>query len=509
MEAWTLHKYERPYLDARNVYLDPSTRELIVEVAGAQFVIEREGGADEELAERLRSLRDPRAAFWDDAPEGGWADLLQQMDHLGLVRDAAGGERAARAADEGRTDVALALAAATAWTLERIPADAHLPMADCLGRLLDHFEGLVWELAAEQLPDAPGPREHPRRALLPELLAGDNFYLQVAALQAFYERRSAPASLAAGFRLLHALSERLGLPPRPDTLVLAQRLNDELTGGVYASRDLRAHLDCLATFALRSALPGASRFCRAEAPSEGPTPGADFMRVVERIIAETSSAVGVPRYLQAVGAPDAPRALAQGCYLSEYYVTSRFVEILTPMLAKRLTPALRARMFKYYAEEVGHEAFEYESCTRLGLSHEQIVTGEPLPLHVAYVDLFTHLAEVDPVGYFISLFITEGLLGVTPPLDEPLRRLTGEGERFDKGAGQHAALNEEYHHTSLSRLFMADVPSISPASQRSAIAWMLLLLELNYRAWDDLLDRYAGPDPWAPKAPTARPQGDH
>lgn len=505
MEAWSIQKYEQPYLDVRAIRLDAGSGELIVEAASGEYVIEREGGADAETAGRLESLRSPGAALWQEVRrEGGaWTELLQQMDYLGLLRDASKSARAADAQERERRALDGAIGRAAAWVLARTPDASRGALREGVGRVLGHVEGLLHDLARTSFPDLAPPSSSGEVVPLASVLALDNFYLQVAMIQALYERRSAPASLAAGYLLLLDVAERLDLPGRELGRAFARRLQDELAGGVYASRDVRVHVDCLATFLVRSTGSDAGRFCRAAFRPDGRRSGLDFMVEVERVVAEVSSRVGTPRYLAAVSEPDAPLALAQGCYLQEYHVTSRFVEILTPMMAKRLAPPLRQRMFKYYAEEVGHEAFEYESCRRLGLTHEQIVDSEPLPLHVAYVDAFTHLAEVDPVGYFVSLFITEGLLGVAPPLDGPLRRLTGEGDRFDDGAGRHAALNEEYNHTSLSRLFMADVASVSEAAQSAAISYMLLLLELNYRAWDDLLEQYSAPDPWRSRAPSA------
>ncbi|WP_437599871.1 hypothetical protein [Sorangium sp. So ce590] len=507
MEAWSIQKYEQPYLDVRAIRLDAGSGELIVEAANGEYVIEREGGADEETAGRLESLRSPGAALWQEVRgEGGaraWAELLQQMDYLGLLRDASKGAHAADVPERERRALDGAIARAAAWVLARTPDAAVAALREGVGRMLGHAEGLLLDLTRTSFPDLAPLAPPGEAAPLAAVLALDNFYLQVAMIQAMYERRSAPASLVASYLLLLDVAGRLGLPGREGGRAFARRVQEELSGGVYASRDTRVHVDCLATFLVRSTGGDAGRFCRAAFRPDGRKSGLVFMVDVERVVAEASSRIGTPRFLAAVSEPGAPRALAQGCYLQEYHVTLRFVEILTPMMAKRLAPPLRRRMFKYYAEEVGHEAFEYQSCRSLGLTHEQIVDSEPLPLHVAYVDAFTHLAEVDAVGYFVSLFITEGLLGVAPPLDSPLRRLTGEGERFDDGAGRHAALNEEYNHTSLSRLFMADVASVSEGAQSAAIDFMLLLLELNYRAWDDLLDQYGASDPWRSRAPTA------
>lgn len=505
MEAWSIQKYEQPYLDIRAVRLDAENGELIVEASGGEYVIEREGGTSEDTAGRLRTLRSPGAALWQEVLQGGgpseWVELLQQMDYLGLLRDASKSGRAEAAPPEELRAIERAVDAAAAWVLTSVPDTARASLREGLGRMLGHVGGLLGELASSSAFGAAPPGSLGEAAPLVTVLALDNFYLQVAMIQAMYERRSAPASLVAGYLLLLDVAAKLDIPAPDGGRDFARRAQGELTGGIYALRDIRIHLDCLATFLVRSTDQGAARFCRTARRPAGRRSGTDFILEVEQVVAEVSAGIGTPRYLAAVSAPDAPRALAQGCYLQEYQVTSRFVEIMTPMMAKRLAPRLRARMFKYYAEEVGHEAFEYESCRRLGLSETQIAESEPLPLHAAYIDAFTHLAEVDPIGYFVSLFITEGLLGVTPPLDKPLRQLTGEEERFDDGAGRHAALNEEYNHTSLSRLFMADIASVSEEAQSAAMSYMLLLLELNYRAWDDLLVRYGGPDPWRSSTP--------
>jgi hypothetical protein len=106
------------------------------------------------------------------------------------------------------------------------------------------------------------------------------------------------------------------------------------------------------------------------------------------------------------------------------------------------------------------------------------------------VNVFTQLGELDPVGYAVSILVTEGMLGVESPLDEPYKRLVGEFRTLDK----HILINEKYHHTSIPRLFMAEVKSVSPATQCLAVSYTLLVLELNYRAWDDLLDHYQQDD---------------
>jgi hypothetical protein len=299
------------------------------------------------------------------------------------------------------------------------------------------------------------------------------------------------------------VARELGSEVREDVAALASAVREELAGGTYSMRDVRHHLGCVEDFLPRSVRGEAAPRCHTGWKPLGRKPGLTFMLEMEQMALELAGQMGTPRYLQAVRAPDAPLSLAQGCYLEEYHVTCRFVEILTPMLGKRLREPLRRRMFRYYAEEVGHEAFEMATCRGLGIPDAYIQNSRPLPLHVAYVDIFTHLAEVSPVGYFVSLFITEGLLGVPSPLEEPMKKLTRPEGEFADEAGKHAALNEEYNHTSLSRLFMAGVPSVGERTQALALSYMHLLLELNHRAWDGVLEFYGAGAPWLKESPHA------
>jgi hypothetical protein len=496
MEAWTLGKYERPYLDVRAIRFEAESRELVVLAPRGEYVIECEGGVDARVAEQLESLRSEGAPLWSDVRggrEGEWRALLQEMDHLGLLRDAAKDDAlSARLRDDERAIDAY-VDAARAWTLAK-GRDARAGLASAVAIVLAHVDALARDL--------DGDDEGPRAMRLDDVLVLDDFFVQTALLQASYAHRAAPGALAAGYALLVGVAGETGVAIPRGAGERARRLRDAHASGVYAREDARRYLDALATFLVESTKPTAARVFRATFTPKGARAGLDFVLDVERVAAEAAARVGAPRFLAAVSAPDAPIALAQGAYLEELRVTERFVEILTPLLSKRLAPPLRKRMFRYYAEEVGHEAFEYESCKSVGLTDERIAETPALPLHVAYVDLFTLVAEVDPIAFFASIFVTEGSLGTSSPLDEPLRRLTNQGEKYEELAGAHAALNEEYNHTSLSRLFLADVGRVSEVAQARAIAVVLLLMELNHRAWDALLDVYSARDPWNRATPT-------
>jgi hypothetical protein len=504
MERWTLNRYEQPYLAVSAVRVEPDTRELVLVAGQNEYALEQEGGDPAEIADRLRALRSPSAPLWrqlrtePDTP--AWTSLLDQMDVLGLLRDAAADRREQESRDLRELEEAVRAAVAAALAAAS-PADRE-GLRDGLARVLACVEPLLRQVGAEVVPGAPGTEAAAYVSPLDAFKPG-NFYLRTLLAQAHYLRRSAPLSLTCNVLAMHGIARELGMAVSEADAALARALLGELAAGVYSLRDVRNHLGCVDYFLVRSARAEAALRARSGWQPMGRKPGLTFMLEMEQAALELAAQMGTPRFLKAVRAPDAPLSLAQGCYLEEYHVTCRFVEILTPMLGKRLREPLRRRMFRYYAEEVGHEAFEMASCRSLGIPDEYILNSRPLPLHVAYVDIFTHLAEVSPVGYFVSLFITEGFLGTASPLEEPMKRLTQQEGTFAEGAGKHAALNEEYNHTSLSRLFMAEVPSVGEQTQALAFSYMHLLLELNHRAWDGVLEAYASGAPWLKGVPNA------
>ena len=495
MEKWTFKNYREPYLAAANIRLDGESGDLLIQAEGssAEYVIEHDGGSGEAILADLKDLQTPGHARWkeldDVSNDAAWFGLLEQMDYLGLVRDA--DWRSPATSEVERLE---ALAKETCAKLLGMVSDASQQgqLADNVVYVRDFVARLVQSLAAEVLPDQPEAGMVPTSRAA---LHGDGFYLQTLLLQALYWRRSAPLSLTVALRALDLAAAELGRPTSPQQEACAALL-EELSGSVFSTRDVRAQVQCVSNFVGRSVGADARRRCHNAYTPTGRLSGLAFMAEVERHTDLAMEDIGTPRFIDAIEQPSAPIELAQGCYLEEYHVTCRFVEMMTPMMAKRLRAPLRTRMTRYYAEEVGHEAFEMETCKSLGLEEAEITAREPLPLHVAYVDVFTLVSEVDPIGCFASLFITEGVLGKTSPVDGPMKRITGSGEAFEEVAGAHSALNEEYNHTSLSRLFMADVPSVGPAAQAMAMEHMLLMLELNCRCWDDVLEHYGPNGPW-------------
>jgi hypothetical protein len=488
MEAWDITKYESPYLAIADVRYDPETGEVLVKAEGNEYVIEHgDEVTAQDVATRLDALRQPTSAIWKEllvvSPNSAWRTLLENMDYLGLLRDAV------HAGKDRRDGEISKLRASISTCVEQVLLDVrpaqYRELLAHVRTLSQHFLGLTCDLARHLPLQNPLGNSAQRPFSSPAILELENFYQQVAMVQALYQRGQAPLSLVCCTQALLVLQKRLAWEVS-DAAMLDELLG-EFAGGAYATVDAQRHLNGLAEYLVSGVdVQKARRFCTAEYEPKECLTGIEFMLEVERVAREVSSRVGTPKYLQALESEDAGLILVHGRYLQDYHVTGRFPEMITAILPKRLHAPLRAKAFKYYAEEIGHDILEYQSCRELGLSDEQIQRAQPLPLHYAYVDVFTHLGELDPVVYAVSIFITEGMLGVDSPLDEPYKRLVGEFMTLDK----HVLLNEKYHHTSIPRLFMAEVKAVSPAIQRLAMDYMLLVLELNYRAWDDLLDHY-------------------
>ncbi len=488
MEDWNLTKYDSPYLAISGVRLDEKSGEVLVAAEADEYVIEhQEGTAAQEIVTRLDALRSPNSTAWrqilSEASESHWYDLLKNMDYLGLLRDAV------KDVTGRRDSEIMKLRESIALCIEHVLLDVGSVQRPALlanvRALSSHCQSLMADFA-QGLPLQTPLRVTEQKSLsYPEILGLGNFYQQLAFVLALYQRNMAPLSLACCTLSLLSLQNRLdGSTVTPEVL---DELLCELAGGAYSTVDAQRHLNGLAECLVSGADSAkAPRFCVASYEPKECLTGLQFMLEVERVAGRIMKQVGVPEYLKELRSPTADRILVDGRYLQDYYVTTRFPEIITAILPKRLNPALRARAFRYYTEEVGHDVLEYQSCRELGLTDEQIQTTQPLPLHYAYVDVFTQLGVVDPVAYAVSIFITEGVLGAVNPLDEPYKRLVGQFLALDK----HILLNEKYHHTSIPRLFMADVKSVSPATQRLAMSFMMLVMELNYRAWDDLLAHY-------------------
>jgi hypothetical protein len=212
-----------------------------------------------------------------------------------------------------------------------------------------------------------------------------------------------------------------------------------------------------------------------------PCSGLALAARAERLLLSALDQLGSNAYASAALASHEITPLVKGLYIEQYHVTDRFVEILGPLLSRRLKRNLRARLFQYFQEEYGHEAFELATCVALGMNEAEVRVSVPLPLTALYIDAYTVLAHRLPTAFFTSIMVTEGLRDQHSPVHEHIAALVESALHAGDIVAKHGETNDELNHPSLSRLFLADVPHVSAAEQRYSLEAALFMLEVNMR----------------------------
>ncbi len=313
-----------------------------------------------------------------------------------------------------------------------------------------------------------------------------NFFLGLLAVEFEYFRRFSPITLAAVDAMLGRIAgERDG---RFD-LVAKTALSEAC--GLYDLHDLKSHLWLVGFCVVSSTAEDAGRFPTAKLPSVSLTSGLEFMRQTEILTRETLANWQENAYVTALDAlNDQYAPLVAGPFIEQYHVTRRFVEIVAPLLSRRLSAPLRAMMFRYFGEEVGHEELESTTCEALGVSPRALEQTVPLPLHFAFVDALTLVADADPIASFAAIMVIEGVFGEPPKMSLRLAAVARTNPAFREIAGDHDELNETLNHNSISRDAFEHIVAVSPATQLRVMRRILFLLEVNHRAWKGIVDFY-------------------
>jgi Iron-containing redox enzyme len=478
MDAWLLNRYSRPRLQVDAVGRENDGRTVTV-TAGKEvyrLACDSESGA-KRVAANLIKLRDPEAAMWrvvrDSGPESGWGIIGSFLDARSLIAETADGTenlqvvKARGVADRVAAVALSALEGMEPAGLSRVRANA-AAVLDRIGYQLS--DGGRWRSGPDLCATA----------------SEQNFFLGLLGLEFTYMRRCAPVALVGSTLLLTEIAGRNA----EQTEVWAERIAADIDWN-YEERDFDAHLTLVTHCIVRSVDRTAKRFLGPPLPPLTANSGLEFMRQAELLTRAALADWGPNRYVSAVaGLSNIESPLVTGCYIEEYHVTRRFVEIITPMLRKRLSNPLRALMFRYYSEELGHEEFERATCEALGVKSASLDRAVPLPLHWAFLDALTEAAEQDPVAFFAIVMVTEGMLGDLSILSERFAEVGRRRRQFSRVSQRHDQLNQDLHHASIARLAFEKIATVSPDRQRRALNWLLFMLELNHRAWDAVSDFY-------------------
>jgi hypothetical protein len=480
MDLWTFQRYAQPRLCADAIEHDSGAAIVSLRSGSQTYRLAFDNDqAAAQIAADLTALNDSAAPLWAtlraSAPGSSWHTIGTFLDTHSLIGEGRDGaaEQLVQQAERIRRCVEGTIAA----VMKDLPAGRRALAAR-------HAQALLAGLD-RAAPPAPlfDPAGDPFDAAVQP-----NFFLALLSAELAYFRRVAPPTLAAAVMLLGLVAGDSGAASRPGQL-------PSDAAGLYDERDLATHLWLVGSALVMSTGEDAARFSTAPIPAPSLASGLEFMRRTELLTRETLDLWGENPYLTAInelGGAYAP--LVAGPFIEQYHVTTRFVEIIAPLLSMRLAAPLRAQMFRYFSEEYGHEALESTTCQALGVAEAALNQTVPLPLHFAFVDQLTLLAGLDPISSFAAIMVIEGIFGEPPKMSLRLIAAARQNEAFRQVSGEHDELNETLNHNSISRDMFACIGAISPARQAITMRRILFMLELNHRAWGGIADFYGRQD---------------
>lgn len=473
MEPWSISRYIRPRLRFDAISCDISEDLLAITADDSTYRIafdDRE--TCEEFVHHLTDLQNPDSPVWktirESAPDSGWRTLASYLDTRSLIEDVGGSPKV------------------TTEIHQKLWNDRVHYLAELLKSKTRSGEGpLIGEIASRLICDLESSGELVSDATF----RGDtspNFFLALLRVELSYLRVSAPPTYAAALSIIRALSASDNQSGLDASIGAAQ-----FSTGLYDIQDFNAHLDLVVHCLIEAPKAGSLRLPTPNAAWTEPLSGIEFIRRAEKLVRTALDTWGTNRYvLGLIGLQDPASPLMKGCSIEEYHVTRRFVEMITPLLRKRLSKPLRSLMFRYYAEEIGHEAFEQDTCAALGITYEMLQSSTPLPLSSAFVDCLTQFAETSPLSFLSSVMVTEGMLGDPSIVGERLSEIGFQNPLFRDVSRRHDNLNKDLSHASIARLALQEIGAIDASSSQTIADRLMFVLELNQRAWNAIADYY-------------------
>ncbi len=182
------------------------------------------------------------------------------------------------------------------------------------------------------------------------------------------------------------------------------------------------------------------------------------------------------------------RRIAQGIHLQQYHVSLKYVESLLPVLARNPAAPLRAVLWQYLREELGHEDYELAACMRLGLSEAHVRASVPLPAFSAFHRLMAHAAAAHPIAWVMALPLAEGLPNERKPLPELLARYGLQ----DASLSAHVALDQAMDHGWMARRIAAGMGSVDAREWRHAATLVAAIWIATRLGWEQVVARFGG-----------------
>lgn len=454
MNLWTINDYQSPRFLPKVI----QKKNGVVEVDDgyAEYDIESESISNNDIFQLLNDAASPDSAIWKKFKTNNLSKqelkFFEDLESLGMIGE---GGSADALIDTKKNQLREYIEEAVDAHHEARNAEKSLPKVQII---LDHVVSLL-----------DGKHIDVDKVVLLE----NNFFIRIGTMQLLSWQRLCPPALNAAKAVLESILKR-------------EDVNLDIPFGIYPIQEVRRCLMSLVWSILRSVDDDCDALLT-ELPELSHADHAINLGILaEKHAMESLELLGESKFLSGLSDEKTQRVLACAGYAQEYYITDRFIDLIAPSISKRLPRNLKALIRRYYNEEVGHEAFELKTCLALGMEKEELLNSMPTPFGQVICDSFSWLAHDEPLAYFSTISITEGLPGQRNPINEIINDsglIASEG-KF--GSKHHEDLNFQLFHQLLPRWFLSECGELSVSEQERTLRFYNTMLEVSFRAWEEL-----------------------
>lgn len=449
MESWSLEHYQKPVLCAGTLHINDGEGIQVGEV-DAELEIQCEDPC--RVLTVLSALKSSNSSEWDvvkkldDADELGI--IISALNENGLIRETLSEHTVEKKSAIIKNVIDEAYNALFPWK------ESLLVHATELKRFINESQGVF----AEEL-----------------LISERNIFLLYAKISIVTWRQLYPSAIPVTNELLERLTDTFSESHPVDF-------------NAFWAGEARKCLSVIAWSLVRSLDADAARKKFPELVISSPDSGINLALRLERWAKDCLEGFGTARFPAALktNSHKQQKTLIQAVYAQEYYITERFIDLVSNAMALRLPRPLKKQLRRYYSEEMGHESYELRTCISLGLDEEDINNSLPVPFAQLLCDTYTWLAGNHVVAYAAAATITEGLPGQPNIINEAVATSGIFSEEVNESSRKHEILNEKLNHPYISRILLAECGEQSIKTQQTARDFYGFLLEMTWRTWEEL-----------------------
>ncbi|CDH01568.1 hypothetical protein [Xenorhabdus bovienii] len=450
MEQWSLSQYVRPILKTEFLQKKASG---IIDIGEYEAELEINSDQPDTMLRLLQGLRIGDLASWEKAKNEYYEDseigqVIATLNEFGFIRETA----PKHTLDKKRIIINDVLDESF---------DALKPWHSCLINQASSLQEFIINLKNENFSEV--------------IKKEKNAFVLYSKIALITWQELCPPGITAALNLLHRIT---GHPEEKNTIDCT----------AFWAGEVRKCLSVITWTLVRSLDSDAERKSISILPIEHTDSGTNLALRLERWAIETLNSFGTGRFPAALKTNQhaAQKTLIQAVYAQEYYITERFIDLVSASMALRLPRSLKKLLRRYYSEETGHESYELRTCISLGLKEDDLHEALPPPFAQLVCDIYTWLAGHHIVAYAAAATLTEGLPGQPNIINAAVAASEVLTPDVNESSRKHELLNEKLYHPYISRLLLAECGEQSVETQCIARDSYGLLLEMTWRTWEEL-----------------------